>query len=159
MSDIDLEATPLGSRLSSPAAHRYQSGIPRASIIDISESGSRTSLAFEESNRAVPLDAPWSAVVALTTQERKSLFYDLTDHHQVATGGKALTGVRVPKPYGLHLEKVAGKPVIGDVEMSGAGNSILRVGRYDGYGWQQTMHVVLSPDERDQLIDLLHPEI
>lgn len=41
--------------------------------------------------------------------------------------------------------------VIGGIERSGAGNLILRIGRnrwpYAGQGWEQTEHVVLTPEE------------
>jgi hypothetical protein len=46
--------------------------------------------------------------------------------------------------------------VIGDVEKSAAGNSVLRVGTTNPDGsWTQTAHIVLAPAERDVLIDAL----
>lgn len=46
--------------------------------------------------------------------------------------------------------------VVGEVERSGAGNTIIRVGRHNlerpEGGWQQVGHIVLTPDEREQLI-------
>jgi hypothetical protein len=49
--------------------------------------------------------------------------------------------------------------VIGDVERAGAGNLILRVGQTlpakDGPGWEGQLHLVLTPPEREYLMDLL----
>jgi hypothetical protein len=47
--------------------------------------------------------------------------------------------------------------VIGSVEVSGAGNVILRAGREnEAHGsWSQMLHIVLTPDEADLLIDEL----
>jgi hypothetical protein len=50
--------------------------------------------------------------------------------------------------------------VIGSVEQSNAGNAVLRIGKAtvtdgDHPSWTQTEYVVLSPEERDNLIDVL----
>lgn len=47
--------------------------------------------------------------------------------------------------------------VIGEVEVSPAGNAVLRVGQTnrDGHSWHQTAHVVLTPDERETLVTTL----
>lgn len=55
----------------------------------------------------------------------------------------------------------APKPsVIGEIEQSGTGNTVLRVGKAtvtdpDAVSWTQTEHVVLNPEERDELIGVL----
>lgn len=48
------------------------------------------------------------------------------------------------------------RSVIGEVDTSSAGNVILRVGREAGDGWQQTEHVVLTPDEALALGDQMY---
>lgn len=49
--------------------------------------------------------------------------------------------------------------VVGEVEQSGAGNSVLRVGKLARGGtWTQTEHVVLTPDEREELIAVLESQ-
>lgn len=47
--------------------------------------------------------------------------------------------------------------VIGAVETTAAGNTVLRVGSLDPVtrDWQQTEHVVLTPAERDALVTAL----
>lgn len=39
------------------------------------------------------------------------------------------------------------RSVIGPVETSPCGNIVLRVGRENGQGWQQSEHVVMTTDE------------
>ena len=50
--------------------------------------------------------------------------------------------------------------VIGAVERSATGNTILRVGALlpSGVTWEQTEHVVLTPGEREELIARLMAE-
>lgn len=50
--------------------------------------------------------------------------------------------------------------VIGEIEQSGSGNAVLRVGKAtvtdpDAVSWTQTEHVVLTPEERDEVISVL----
>lgn len=61
-----------------------------------------------------------------------------------------------PKPLGVEagrLGRVAREDVIGEVTQAPRGNSVLRVGSTiaDG-GWVQSLHVVLTPAERERLI-------
>lgn len=67
------------------------------------------------------------------------------------------------------IGSIAGTPkasklpsVIGEVDQSNSGNTILRIGEMisrdpaTGHGnWTQTEHVALTPEERDELIDVL----
>lgn len=62
--------------------------------------------------------------------------------------------------YGSQVEGSEWRPlrsVIGQVETTGSGNIVLRVGRElaRDSGWEQTEHVVLTPAEAAALIDEL----
>lgn len=47
--------------------------------------------------------------------------------------------------------------IIGDIDISMSGNTIMRVGQLDTTSnrWEQVAHVVLTPAERERLIDQL----
>ena len=46
-----------------------------------------------------------------------------------------------------------GISIIGEVTNSFAGNIILRIGHTNRHGWQQTEHVVLTPEEAKSLCE------
>lgn len=53
--------------------------------------------------------------------------------------------------YGIELPATDSTPMRSVViqDQSPAGNLILRVGREHGSGWEQTEHVVMTPDEAE----------
>lgn len=60
--------------------------------------------------------------------------------------------------YGLEVRPYHGeaRSVIGEVDVSLAGNVVLRVGREHSAGWEQTEHVALTPGEaRDVAYEML----
>lgn len=67
------------------------------------------------------------------------------------TDRPAVLGVQVNS--GLH----GTVGVIGDIDQSATGNTILRIGQYTygADGWVSAAHVVLTPEEREQLIAAL----
>lgn len=76
----------------------------------------------------------------------------VTDHldgHLIHMHGPRVYGLEIPSTHRPE------RSCIGSIETSGAGNVVLRIGRETAQhapSWQQTEHVVLSPDEARALI-------
>jgi hypothetical protein len=59
------------------------------------------------------------------------------------------TAIGTSSPYRSELD------VIDVGEVSAAGNTIIRAGTRGDNSWQQALHIVLTPTERDKLIGIL----
>jgi len=77
------------------------------------------------------------------------------------------TSTTIDRPLGLDVRNLDNPylrqvGVIGAIETTSTGNTVLRVGpTVDGGGWEQAAMVVLTPAERERLIGVLiaHREV
>lgn len=75
----------------------------------------------------------------------------MTTDTSAGTAGSGPLGTDLDQKYMLEVS------AIGAIDQSTTGNSILRVGQFNTRekAWHQTEHIVLTPVERDRLINIL----
>lgn len=99
-------------------------------------------------SQRIVLSAPQRAALLLALGSHRP------EHAASVTREFGITEAHAEQSWPLGARRT-GALVLGQVERSDVGNTVLRFGAWLGHGWEQTHHVALSPSERETLIAML----